>query len=182
MNFDISSKLKYLRTQKKMSMKKLSEESGVSTGQISQIESGKVSPSVACLWKLALALDVSINYFFEEHKQCIVQRKGEYRKIVVNQDLNTYEMLSPGKGTHMIDFIKVTLQNNEKYRPEEGITHTGEECGYVLKGKLTVNIDGEDYELEEGDSIYFESTLPHYYLNKEKEESLSIWAMTPRFF
>ena len=62
------------------------------------------------------------------------------------------------------------------------MTHEGEECGFVLQGTLTVLLDGREYRLYEGDSIYFRSTIPHKYLNLGQEDCVSVWAMTPTFF
>ena len=65
----IGSKLKQLRTEKKLSIAELSRLSDVSTGLISQIERDLVVPSVTSLWRLAQALDTNINYFFHEEPQ-----------------------------------------------------------------------------------------------------------------
>ena len=47
---------------------------------------------------------------------------------------------------------------------------------------LTLLLDGKEYRLYEGDSVYFRSTIPHKYLNTDKEDCVSVWAMTPTFF
>ena len=47
---------------------------------------------------------------------------------------------------------------------------------------MTVLLDGKEYRLHEGDSIYFKSTIPHKYLNNDEEDCVSVWAMTPTFF
>ena len=52
----------------------------------------------------------------------------------------------------------------------------------MLKGELVVLLGGKEYVLEEGDSIYFNSTVPHKYINRGDEDCISIWAMTPAFF
>lgn len=183
MNFEIDKKIKELRIKKKMSIQSLSDISGVSTGQISQIERGKVTPSVVCLWKIAEGLGVSMNYFFgDEKKDCVVQHQGQRKKIIVNEGMNTYEILSPNGKDHLIDFVKITLKGHGTYNPMNGITHQGEEGGYVLSGSMIVHVNEEDFLLNEGDSIYFQSTLPHYYINTGDEDCVSIWAMTPLFF
>ncbi|MBR5122746.1 MAG: cupin domain-containing protein, partial [Anaerotignum sp.] len=58
----------------------------------------------------------------------------------------------------------------------------GEECGYVLKGELTVHLGSKQYVLHEGDSIYFDCNTPHKYVNNGEEDCVSIWAMTPKFY
>lgn len=188
MDIDIGGKLKALRKREKLSILELSKRSDVSTGLISQIERNLVVPSVVSIWKLANALTVNIGYFFEEETptdENVVIRRGEHRTITMNKGNGLYELLVPDHD-HLIDFMKITLkggQSRESQWREKGlVTHEGEECGYVLSGTLTVALGDKEYTLCQGDSIYFFSALPHKYLNYEKEDCVSIWAMTPIFF
>ena len=52
----------------------------------------------------------------------------------------------------------------------------------MLEGTLTLRLNGQNYEINKGDSVYFESSMPHKYMNLQKEDCISIWAMTPLFF
>ena len=179
----IGGKLKQLRTEKKLSIAELSRLSDVSTGLISQIERDLVMPSVTSLWRLAQALDTNINYFFHEEtkEEQIIIRKGEHRTIVMHNDSSYYKLLHPNKDDRMMDMMIITLKSGHTY-DKKPLEHEGEECGYVLKGTLTVYLNGRDYVLQEGDSIYFDSSLPHKYINNGDEDCISIWAMTPKFF
>lgn len=184
MEFDIGGKLKELRKEKGLSILQLSELADVSTGQISQIERSMVVPSVVSIWKLAQALDTNINYFFDDKKKNrVIIRNKDHKTIIMNKGNGLYQLLSPGDSDHLIDFVKITLKGGQSYDAENnGITHEGEECGFVLAGTLTVYLNGEDCILREGDSIYFSSALPHLYRNDSAEDCVSIWAMTPLFF
>ena len=62
------------------------------------------------------------------------------------------------------------------------VVHEGEECGLVIKGRLLVKTAENEYILEEGDSIYFNSTIPHRYINIGNDTCESVWAMTPPSF
>lgn len=183
MEFLIGSKLKVLRTAKKLSIAELSKLSDVSTGLISQIERDKVVPSVTSLWRLAKALDTNINYFFAEEpkEEQMILRDGEHRIFVMHHESSFYKMLCPATPERMLDLVEVTLKSGCSYE-KKSLHHEGEECGYVLKGTLVVHLNGKDYTLHAGDSIYFDSTLPHKYINNSDEECVSIWAMTPNFF
>lgn len=183
MDLLIGGKLKQLRTEKKLSIAELSRRSDVSTGLISQIERDLVVPSVTSLWRLAQAMDTNINYFFQEEtrEEQIVIRKGEHRTIVMNGDSSYYKLLHPNREGRKLDMMVITLKSGYTY-DKKPIGHEGEECGYVLQGTLTVYLNGKDYILHEGDSIYFDSTLPHKYINNGEEDCVSIWSMSPKFF
>lgn len=184
MEFLIGEKLKQLRTERKLSIAKLSSMSDVSTGLISQIERDLVVPSVTSLWRLSKALDVNIGYFFDEEEppenQMII-RKGAHQTIVMHHNSSYYTLLHSNRPDRLLDMTIVTLKSGYTY-DKKTLVHDGQECGYVLEGTLTVFLNGKDYVLNQGDSIYFDSTLPHKYINNGKEDCVSIWAMTPKFF
>lgn len=183
MEIDIGSKIKKIRKDKNMSIADLADISGLSSGLISQIERNIVNPSIASLWSIAKSLDVSIGYFFNEEEisetSPIVKRKN--RKRIVTSDSNaTYELLSPDLN-RKIEYLYITIKPGDCSR-KELISHEGEEGGLVLKGKLMVKTENKDYILDEGDSIYFDSTIPHRYINIGDEDCVSVWAMTPPSF
>ena len=183
MDFNMRQKVKQLRKLKGLSILQLSEISGVSTGLISQIERDLVVPTVVSIWRIAKALDTNVGFFFEniEKKTGIVIRQGQHKLIITNNGNRIYQILSPDDKNHMIDFAKITLKGGQAYEKEE-LFHEGEECAYVLKGTLTLQLNGQYYEVREGDSIYFQSSIPHKYINQQKEDCISICAITPLFF
>ncbi len=91
-----------------------------------------------------------------------------------------YELLSHDLN-RKIEFLYITIGPGE-VSSEGLVSHEGEECGLVLKGELLVKTADGDYELNEGDSIYYESTIPHRYINIGDDVCESVWAMTPPSF
>ena len=183
MEFAIGSRLKELRKTKGMSISELAERSGVSTGLISQIERDLVVPSVVKRAISEWALDADVNYFFEtgNSREARITRRGDHKQMITEQGHGIYELFTSSRQGDILDLIRVTLKGGESYS-REMVTHEGEECGFVLKGTLTLLLDGKEYRLYEGDSVYFRSTIPHKYLNTDKEDCVSVWAMTPTFF
>ncbi len=180
MDIDLGTKLRSLRKSKNMSIEKLAEKAGLSIGLISQIERNLNSPTVSTLYKIAEALDTHIGYFFDDDRQGAVVKRHERKVIKLPMSNLTYELLSPDMNQKM-EFLLVRLRPGECDNKEQ-LSHEGEECGLVLKGRMLVKWGDTEYTLEEGDSIYFDSDVPHRYFNIGDTECVSVWTMTPPSF
>lgn len=182
-NIDVGEKIRNLRKSKKLSIANLAQNTGLSSGLISQIERNKVVPSIKAMWNIAKALDVNIGYFFEEEKaEDIIVRKNERKKIQTNDSTKTYELLMPDLIDKNLELLLITL-NGETKKNKGLVSHEGEECGYIVKGKMKLIFDTKEYILEEGDSFYFKSNVYHVYENYDKDqECILICAMTPPSF
>lgn len=183
MNIDIGKKIRDLRKEKKMNISILAEKAGVSPGLISQVERNMVTPSIVSLWKIAQSLDVSVGYFFDEEIKPItnpVVIKKNRKRLSVSNNNAIYELLSADLN-RKIEFLYITIKVGDS-TTKDFVTHEGEECGIVIRGRLLIKMQDREYLLEEGDSIYFDSTIPHRYINVGEEICESIWAMTPPSF
>lgn len=182
-NIDVGQKIRNLRKVKKLSIANLSENTGLSIGLISQIERNKVVPSIKAMWKIAKGLDVNIGYFFEENvDKGIIVKKGDRKKIQTNDSTKSYELLMPDLVDKNLELLLITL-NGETKQNTDLVSHDGEECGYIIKGKMKLIFASKEYILEEGDSFYFKSNVGHVYENYNKdEECILICAMTPPSF
>lgn len=175
---NIGEKIKKLRKEQGMTIAVLAKKSGLSSGLISQIERNIVVPSVITLWRISSALDKNVSHFFNEEINTdidIVVRKNSHRKIYIDSMNAIYELLTPNPN-RKIEVHKVTIKG-EVSSINDLRAHEGEECGYVIKGTLMVKMPDKEYILNEGDSIEFDSTIPHRYINVGGRECVSIWAM-----
>ncbi|MBC7088021.1 MAG: cupin domain-containing protein [Tissierellales bacterium] len=185
MEINIGNKIRELRRTKNMTINDLAKNSKLSSGLISQIERNIVSPTIVTLWKISQALDVSIGYLLDEaidrdKNWCSVIRKSERKKLIVSNNNGIYELLSPNLNKK-IEFLYITIKPGDSLQ-NELIVHDGEECGYIIEGKLLIKTAKGDFALNEGDSIYFDSTVPHRYVNIGEVDCISVWAMTPPSF
>ncbi len=182
-NEQIGKELKKIRTEQGITLDMLSKKANVSPGLISQIERGKTCPTVVTLWKILEPLNTSIGKFLtkSEKERKIVVKKNERKLMNLSNSEATYELLTPDLDGD-IEFIKVIMKPGVKNTNDGLISHEGEECGIVVQGKLKIVLDDKEYILEKGDSIRFDSSTPHVFINIGSEKSVSYWAMTPPSF
>jgi transcriptional regulator with XRE-family HTH domain len=106
----------------------------------------------------------------------IVQR-ADGRNIIDLASGVRWERLTPGADA-MTDFLEVIYSpgghSTDERRP---LRHDGHEYGLVISGKLQANVGFESYELGPGDSIAFDSSTPHEYLNKTGEPVHAVWVV-----
>ncbi len=176
MEFNIGQKIKLLRKERKLTLQDVANETGFSPALISQIENNNVSPPIATLSKIALFFDVKMSYFFEEEggsDRFEIVRHDDRRLVtrVISKDGTkhgyTYETLSYRKRNKKMEpfFLTVT----ERAQEETLYSHEGEEFLLIISGKAEIILDKERFTLEEGDAVYFDSTVKHRLLAKEGE-------------
>jgi len=177
--------IREFRLARNMSIKELSKKTNLTSSLISQVERDLISPSLNSLAKISSALKVPMVSFFAEAtpKPRPITRKKQRKKTVIFSSSHViYQLLSPDPD-RKIEFLLVEIEPEGSENDEnELISHTGEECGYVIKGELEVRLGKDRYYLKEGDSIYFQSRIPHRFKNIGKGKVISIWAMTPPSF
>jgi len=177
--------IREFRLARNMNIKELSEKTNLTSSLISQVERDLISPSLNSLAKISSALKVPIVSFFTEAtpKPWPVMRKKQRKKTTIFSSSHViYQLLSPDPDKK-IEFLLVEIKPEEDENDEnELIAHSGEECGYVIQGELEVRLGKKRYYLKEGDSIYFESRIPHRFKNIGEGKVISIWAMTPPSF
>ncbi len=167
----IGEKIKSLRTTKEISINDLSESTGLSVEQIKRIEDNTDIPSLAPLVKIARALGVRLGTFLDDQPNeegPVVCRKGEADDTISFSNNASdarhhmhYHSLSRAKSDrHMDPFI---IDIDESGNNEFSLSaHEGEEFIMVLKGKLEVEYGKKKYLLDEGDTIYYDSIVPHH--------------------
>ena len=184
-------RLRLAREERQLSVRELARRIGCSASLISQIERGISVPSVGVLYSLAAELDSSLDHLLFGADRpaprpaavggaaaggAIVQR-ADGRDIIDLASGVRWERLTPGADA-MTDFLEVIYSpgghSTDERRP---LRHDGREYGLVVSGTLQANVGFESYELGPGDSITFDSSTPHEYLNKTGEPVHAIWVV-----
>ena len=158
-------KLRTVREKKGYTLKVVAQKAGVSESLVSQIERNRVSPAIDTLLTLADVLDINLEFLFEEYrrdKPVKIIRKDERRKVE-EEDVLYQELAKPSEndGEHAIECHLLTIPpKSTTHRGSYG--HLGREFGYIMEGKATFQYESSVYEIEAGDSIYYDSIVPHH--------------------
>lgn len=164
---DIGSKIKQLRLQKELTLKQVSEKTGLSIGFLSQVERSKSSATLQSISKISEALNVSRSYFFDDEEDLTKNDSVEENSFKFHNTTFVYQGLSGDiKDPRFEPMLVVLLPTSEKVTAS---THHGQEFVYVLEGELTVLIGDNKKTVSEGGSFHIDSsTTPHTWYNDTK--------------
>ncbi|WP_406676808.1 cupin domain-containing protein [Neomoorella carbonis] len=177
----LGEKIRNLRRERGMSLKDVAEKTGLTSSFLSQVERDLADPSITSLRKIAEALDIPIFYFLLNHEDhSPVVRKDQRKVLRFPRSHLTYELLSPDLNRKM----EVMMGRLEPGAAscDEPLAHPGEECIVVLEGIMEIDIGGEVYRLEAGDSIYYYASIPHKLWSAGNKDLVFISAITPPQF
>lgn len=177
--YDIGSKLRELRLARKLTLRAVAQEIGFSVALLSQIEKNNISPPIPTLSKLARFFGVGLGSLFDERdekQKFEVIRKDERKTVSEGVSMSgsvyshSYELFA----TRMRDRKMTPILKRLSEGPEDGISFSseGESFLYVLEGEMNVLINNQKVVLEQGDSIYFETSLEHKLFSSDGKESV----------
>jgi len=164
----VGEKIKQLREKKGLSLKEVADATGFSTALLSQMESHLVSPSLGSIIKLAKALEVRVGDFFgeTEGEPFAIVRKDERKTVsrfASKEGVSygySYESLGFEKKDRRMEPFIVTLEP-ATLKTSKTSAHEGEEFIFVLEGEMQVILGNHTDILYPGDSIYYDSNIPH---------------------
>lgn len=182
MKYKFGHKLRAVRERKGYTLKDVATKAEVSESLVSQIERNKVSPSIDTLLLIADILDIDYEYLFNDYRQkrqvSIVrsdQRGTIRRDKVAFHQLSINDEIS--KDSAFEAFLLEIEPDGEKGDTEYG--HAGMEFGVILEGNAELIYGHENHSLDQGDSIYFPSDMPHLLKNTGKNTLKAIWVISP---
>lgn len=170
--YAIGTKVRALRSGKKMGLVELGRHTSLSPAMLSKIERGRLYPTLPTLLRIALVFGVGVDYFFLDARTkpvaAVVRRRDRIRfpeRTATRDPAFQFESLdftAPERqfNAYLADFA---LLPPDKVRRHQ---HDGGEFLFVLKGTLAVSIGSDEYVLEAEDSMYFDASVPHGYRRK----------------
>jgi transcriptional regulator with XRE-family HTH domain len=192
-------RLREERERRGVSLRGLARDVGVSASLVSQIETGKVQPSVSTLYAITTTLGITVEDLFAPsldgsrpepgpdpgletlrgHRLGPLVRPGQRRVLHLDSGV-TWELLGD-LPPHQVDFLLVTYAPGGTSSSRGGLMrHPGSEYGHLLSGALVLTLGFEELVLAAGDSICFDSTTPHRYRNEGAEPAVGVWFVIER--
>lgn len=164
-------KIRQLREMREMTLEQLAEQSNCHVDLLSRIEAGDEIPSLAPLMNIARALGMRLGTLLDDepHEGALVIRGGQSEDVIrfsgqtphaEGSHLAFHSLGAGKKDRHMEPFV-IDVEPGTAETPSLS-THEGEEFIYVLDGHIEINYGQNVYQLEPGDSIYYDSIVPHH--------------------
>jgi transcriptional regulator with XRE-family HTH domain len=183
--YDLGKKLRQLRMRKKIALTHLGKHTGLSASMLSQLENGKLIPTLPTLARIAMVFDVGMEHFFQTKK-----RRGVFSIVRAEERIQFPDRPDSTKPTFFFECLAFSTQDKsvQAYlaefpkRSQDEVSehfHEGSELIHVLEGSVGVLYDGEEHVLKQGDSVYFDSTEPHWYRGLSKQPAKAVVITTP---
>ena len=192
----IGARLRHRRLELGLTARELARRVDCSPSLISQVERGKAVPSVSTLWALVTALRISMDRLFDPAQDdpaspgtasaasdsaadSPVLRRYARPRITLERGV-VWERLTAAAEKDL-EFLEVCYGVGQSVPDaEHAIQHTGQEYAVIIEGALSTQIGFEHYVLEVGDSLTFDSTIPHRFWNAGDVPARAIWVIINR--
>ena len=176
----LGSVLKKARSNSRMTLDDVATKSGYSKALISRIENNNVSPSIDSLSKIAGVLKISLYDVFSSVStdDGTILRKADRTKYRIEDGGFELEFLVPDQNKVAMLPILYSGEPGANTTHKVG-EHPGQECIIIIKGQVELTVGEEKYLLKEGDTIYFNSGIPHSYANTGKARAEGICLTIP---
>jgi transcriptional regulator with XRE-family HTH domain len=202
----VGSLIRRERQKQGLSLRELARRVGVSASMLSQVETDRTRPSVSTIYAIATELGLSIDALLSDSDgaaagssatgsagarrgpasapaldelACQLVRPEDRRKLELESGV-TWELLSDLL-PHLVDFMFVSYEPGGRSSSSgKMMRHTGTEFAYLLRGKLKIQVGFDEYVLQAGDALTFDSSEPHLLINESPEPAEGIWFVLGR--
>jgi transcriptional regulator with XRE-family HTH domain len=185
---EVGRTIRALRRERGLSLRDVGRLTGFSISFLSMVERGRSSLTLTSLHTLAVVLGVDTSVFFpapdeqpEPPLTAHVNRSTADSRLQIGGD-HIYRLLGATGFERALEPLLVTIAPGESSNARDDYAHDGEEFAYVLSGELAFAVNGVEHRLEAGDSIHFQSTIPHLVRNDGDDDAEVLWVLTPRLF
>ena len=174
-------RIKALRLERELQQRQLAEKAGLTPSMVSQIESGRLTPSLHTLGKLAGALGVTIAALFDGQPTGSVHitRKKEYPVVSFDGSSERWSVLGAGLFQGKIRAVVSTLEaRSQGMMTDKVVIKPGQmKLFYVLDGKVALHYGGARHVLEAGDSALLDGGTGHGWENLGTRKAQALWVI-----
>lgn len=177
---ELGTRLREARQERGLSLRAVAGRAGVSASLLSQVENGKTQPSVSTLYSIVSNLDISIDELLGNKPRAsavtdgVVQRRGDTPRIQMQHGV-VWERLAVGGFIGVDPLLTTYAPGGSSSVNGSFMRHAGVEYGYLIEGELTLRLEFDTIPLHAGDSLCFDSTRPHLYVNESDNQARGLW-------
>lgn len=184
-SYDIGQKLRQLRLRKKIALVDLGKHTGLSASMLSQLENGKLIPTLPTLARIAMVFDVGLEFFFNDKrpKRVFSIVRAEDRMRFPEQPDSPvpgyyFEVLAFGAMERTLSAYSAEFPNVAPSGTRQHF-HEGAEFLHVVSGSLAIKYQSDEHILQTGDSVYFDASELHSYHGISDPPAKAIVITTP---
>jgi len=174
----ITQKIRAIRLKKNLTIQQLADRTKVTKGLLSKIENARTIPSLPVFVQIVQSLDISLKEFFEDMvlgngKDYLLIRKDQYA-FMEREGRSGFDyryILSQNTPASTIEVALLTVKPGATGRPT---VTDGFEFKFLISGTCEYHINNEIVRIEEGDSIYFDASVPHLPLNPSDRDAVML--------
>lgn len=169
----VGNRIRELRAKRKMTQQQLADQADIPRATLATIEKDESNPSLAAVYKIAVALDCTIDHLLETHHDRV--------EVTLKEAMGKFES---GDGCYRATTISPQgnpLLSQQLFELDPGATYHGkphppgsEEYLHIMQGEVVLEIANEDRTLQEGDSAHFRGNVKHNYHNRGKTQARGI--------
>ena len=176
----IGQKIRQYRKQNALTLEELASRTELTKGFLSQLENDLTSPSIATLADITEALGISLEQFFaSDREEQIVFSESDF--FVDEQEDYTIHWIVPNAQKNEMEPIVIDLK--PQGASFEVMPHGGQEFGYILKGRVTLQMEDKLLHLKKGETFYLKGEVVHKVVNNHSTQMAQVlWVSTPPIF
>jgi transcriptional regulator with XRE-family HTH domain len=173
-----------------LTLRELARQVAVSPSLVSQVERGLAMPSVATIYALARVLELSLDDLFGMAPRdagrrgagngrllgAAVEHEADRSTIRLADGISWQRITAAHDGS--VELLHSVYPPGSESCPRDAmIRHGGSEVGYVVAGRLTVTVGFDEHLLGPGDSVSYDSSVPHRLANEGDDEVRAVWLL-----
>jgi transcriptional regulator with XRE-family HTH domain len=177
----LGERIRALRAERALQQRQLAEKAGLTPSMVSQIESGRLTPSLPTLGKIAAALGVPMGTLFDPRPEgrVHVTRAPDYPVVSFEGSSERWHVLGAGLFRGKIRAVLSTLRPRQRgVQTDKVVIEPGQmKLFYVVEGRVALHYNGDRHELGPGDSAYLDGGTPHHWENLGPRTAKALWVI-----